>query len=192
MLGVKEIQIDYAEQRNCQSTGLQGQQCSVRFNLPRDMPAPIYLMYSVKNIYINHRRYLNSYSNDQLKGKAISAEQAQKECAPFVYNKDIPYNYSYTGQPLDPNDIASPCGLKPLSFFNDSFKLYRDGENISIQRQGVYKGTAINTNRGPSSERNQWVDVEDEHFKLHMLDGSLMTKKRVWGIIRNDLKAGNY
>lgn len=42
------------------------------------MQAPIYLMYSVKNIYINHRRYLNSYSLDQIKGKAISAEQAQK------------------------------------------------------------------------------------------------------------------
>lgn len=25
-----------------------------------------------------------------------------------------------------------------------------------------------------------------------MLDGSLMTKRRVWGIIKKDLKAGNY
>lgn len=115
------------------------------------MQAPIYLMYSVKNIYINHRRYLNSYSLDQIKGKAISAEQAQKECAPYVYNKDIPYNYSWTGQPLDPNDIASPCGIKPLAFFNDTFKIYHDGQRISVDRKGIYNGKTINTHRGPSS-----------------------------------------
>lgn len=65
------------------------------------MPAPIYVLYSIKNVYINHRRFLNSYSLDQLKGKVISTEEADTACAPFKFNKNIPENVSWAGSPLD-------------------------------------------------------------------------------------------
>lgn len=42
------------------------------------MEAPVYLLYYIENVYINHKKYLNSMSLEQLKGKAISAEQAEK------------------------------------------------------------------------------------------------------------------
>lgn len=50
----------------------------------------------------------------------------------------------------------------------------------------------MNTKRGPNSESTQWIDPENQHFKQYMLDGSLMTKKRVWGVLNNGLKAGDY
>jgi hypothetical protein len=52
----------------------------VKFNVTRDMKGPVYLLYSVKNLYVNHRRFLDSYSMDQLNGKAISTDVARKSC----------------------------------------------------------------------------------------------------------------
>lgn len=52
--------------------------------------------------------------------------------------------------------------------------------------------SAVDGAKGPNSGSTQWIDTSSEHFQLHMLDGALLTKKRVWGIIRNTLKAGDY
>jgi hypothetical protein len=65
------------------------------------MPAPIYVLYSIKNVYINHRRFLNSYSLEQIKGKVISADDAETSCAPIKFNKNIPENVSWAGKALD-------------------------------------------------------------------------------------------
>lgn len=46
----------------------------MKFTVQNEIPGPIYLLYVVKNIYINHRKFLNSYSLDQIKGKVISAD----------------------------------------------------------------------------------------------------------------------
>jgi hypothetical protein len=47
-------------------------------------------MYIVENAYINHRKYIDSISPEQLSGtiwkklgKTIDASQAKKECYPF-------------------------------------------------------------------------------------------------------------
>lgn len=45
-------------------------------------------------------------------GKAIDVKEAEKFCTPFVKNKDLGVNKSYTGAPLDPEQIAYPCGFK--------------------------------------------------------------------------------
>lgn len=90
------------------------------------------------------------------------------------------------------DNIASPCGIKPQAFFNDTFKLYKDGQRLTIDRQLGTSITAVDSARGPSSTTTQWIDPSSEHFKLHMMDSSLTTKKKVWGVIRNTLKAGNY
>lgn len=96
------------------------------------------------------------------------------------------------GQTLNPEDIASLCGAKPQGYFNDTYSLYRDGQPIAIEEAKVQSPRAINSNRGPNSESTQWIDPQSEHFKEYMLDGSLMTKKRVWGVLNNGLKAGEY
>ena len=59
--------------RKCKGTNIEGEKCSVKFNVKEDMEGPVYLLYSIKNVYINHRKFLNSYSPDQLKGKTISS-----------------------------------------------------------------------------------------------------------------------
>lgn len=40
------------------------------------MTAPIYLIQYTTNNYVNHRKFIESYSPDQLKGKVISVDEA--------------------------------------------------------------------------------------------------------------------
>jgi hypothetical protein len=79
---------------------------------------PIAFIYFIQNAYINHRKYIDSFSPEQLAGillliigKTVDLQKATKECAPFVLNQKMNETESYTGQPLDPNFIASPCGF---------------------------------------------------------------------------------
>lgn len=123
------------------------------------MPGPVFLLYEVKNLYVNHRKFINSYSDDQLGGKVIDAEAAKKVCGNLVFNKNIPQTTSWGGQKLNPEDIASLCGVKPQGFFNDTFTIYQNGQKIAIDESKIYKGKkAIDSHRGPNSEATQWID----------------------------------
>ena len=42
--------------------------CQVQFEVGK-MKGPIYLYYRLHNFYANHRRYVKSFSEDQLNGK---------------------------------------------------------------------------------------------------------------------------
>lgn len=59
---------------------------------------------------------------------------------------------------MNKDDIASPCGIKPQGYFNDSFSIYKDGQKISIDRNATQKITSVNTHRAPNSESTQWID----------------------------------
>lgn len=41
---------------------------------------------------------------------------AQAKCQPFVTNADMNETLSYTGVPLNPDFVASPCGFTGISF----------------------------------------------------------------------------
>jgi hypothetical protein len=150
-ISVKNVEIDYANGRQCTSSNLVTDNCVVQFTVNEKMNAPIYLLYSVKNIYINHRRFLSSYSLDQIKGLTISENDAETLCSPIRFNSEIPENVSWAGAPLQPGDIASPCGIKAQGYFNDSFAIYQNGQAISIDRNLDAKISAINSHRAPSS-----------------------------------------
>ena len=39
-------------------------------------------------------------------------KDAEKACTPFVTNKDMNANKSFGGTPLNPDNIAYPCGFE--------------------------------------------------------------------------------
>jgi hypothetical protein len=75
------------------------------------MKAPVEVLYELEGYYQNHRRYIQSKSNHQLSGHDIGKLEADRACSPIVYNKDVGRDYSWNGTKLDPDEIASPCGL---------------------------------------------------------------------------------
>lgn len=82
------------------------QTCQIRFNLPKDIKPPIYLYYKLTNYYQNHRKYVESYDLEQLKGIAVTKGDLSDGCKPLRFIDD---------------KIVYPCGLISNSYFNDTF-----------------------------------------------------------------------
>lgn len=79
--------------------------CQLKFEIPHDIGSPIYMYYKLTNFYQNHRKYVESYDLDQLKGKAVDADSLNDFCKPLR---------SENGKPI------YPCGLIANSMFNDT------------------------------------------------------------------------
>src|SRR5690606_11678991 len=84
-------------------------QCVVQFTLPEDFTPPVLFYYRLTNFYQNHRRYVQSFYETQLQGKAVPASEISgSSCDPLRLNPDNQKPYY-------------PCGLIANSIFNDTF-----------------------------------------------------------------------
>ena len=63
--------VTYSVDGKCQGSGT-GTNCQVEIEVGQDVPAPILVMYTLSGAYINHRKYINSISPDQLLGRFIN------------------------------------------------------------------------------------------------------------------------
>jgi len=111
--------------------------CTLQFQIEADMHPPVLLYYRLTNFYQNHRRYVKSVNEDQLRGKAASkgAVDTTDSCSPLGFDND-------TGK------IIYPCGLMANSLFNDTF-----GSPVLIQKKAgtSSEGEIFNmTNKGIS------------------------------------------
>lgn len=108
----------------------QSRVCQIQFNVPRELKGPIYFFYRLEEFYANHRRYVKSFSEDQITGKAASED---------VVNNTVGQNC----RPMSMHEgkIIYPCGLIANSFFNDTFTSTLTGVNGTSQDYSM-------TNRG--------------------------------------------
>ncbi|KAF8252330.1 Lem3/Cdc50 [Wilcoxina mikolae CBS 423.85] len=83
--------------------------CTIKFDLPNDLNPPVLFYYRLTNFYQNHRRYVQSLDQKQLKGTARTLSQlsGSGDCDPLAGNGQKPYY---------------PCGLIANSLFNDTFE----------------------------------------------------------------------
>jgi len=115
-------------------------------NISKDMDQPIYVYYQLENFYQNHRRYVKSRSDTQLRGDSVTETT---NCSPQA-TKDSKTIY--------------PCGLIAWSVFNDTFysntSTYGTDE-VTILRNGESASTTIPwTGKGIA-----WKSDVDEKFK---------------------------
>ncbi|KAJ6786680.1 hypothetical protein PWT90_09726 [Aphanocladium album] len=109
--------------------------CTLRFNIPDDMKPPVLFYYHLTNFYQNHRRYVDSFDADQLKGVARSySEIDSSKCTPLKVN-------STAKKPI------YPCGLIANSMFNDTFSspklLNPPGSNSTTREYAMNNSTNI-------------------------------------------------
>jgi len=131
---VTEVQsIDYSEAccvANCDSTSTGARvdlnPCYVNITVPTDMEPPIYMYYKMTNYYQNHRRYVKSRSDMQLRGLEVSERALNTSCEHRVL--------AATNSSIDDSRIISPCGLISWSVFNDSFTVF---DSAGAQVPGV-------------------------------------------------------
>ncbi|KAJ5482428.1 Protein of unknown function DUF284transmembrane eukaryotic [Penicillium sp. IBT 31633x] len=82
--------------------------CSLVFEIPNELPAPVFMYYRLTNFYQNHRRYVASLDLNQLKGDAVSYDTIKGgTCDPLATNSTA-------------KKVYYPCGLIANSFFNDT------------------------------------------------------------------------
>ncbi|AGO11591.1 AaceriADL192Wp [[Ashbya] aceris (nom. inval.)] len=91
--------------------------CHLRFQVPYTLEGPIHVSYLIENFYANHRRFVLSFSEEQINGKNVTFDDVYDSvginCRPLVAN--------------DEGKLYYPCGLIANSMFNDSFPLSLDG-----------------------------------------------------------------
>lgn len=122
------------------------QVCHVQFNLPHNIKPPIYLYYKLTSFYQNHRKYVESFDLEQLKGEAVSADDIASGCKPF--------RYQGSG---DDKKIIYPCGLIANSLFNDTFS----NPTLLNTKDGQENNTYILSSQGIS-----WTaDVKHKYKK---------------------------
>lgn len=113
---VQEIVIDYTQcpQEHCTPKDV-ACTCEVAFQLRENFEREVYLYYSLVNYFQNHRRYVKSRDDDQLRGH-VGALGFDNDC-----------------EPLDARNgkTIGPCGFIANSLFNDTFALYYQPANVS-------------------------------------------------------------
>ncbi|KZT03567.1 cell cycle control protein [Laetiporus sulphureus 93-53] len=82
-------------------------QCFIQFDVPINLEPSVFLYYKLTNFYQNHRRYVNSYDANQLKGQYVSPSTLNKgDCKPLA---------------IRDGKAIYPCGLIANSLYNDSY-----------------------------------------------------------------------
>lgn len=123
---------------------------SVMINIDQDMPAPIYLYYQLENFYQNHRRYVKSKDDNQLKGVQplpMTKEALDSGCSPWTMAEDGRPHY--------------PCGLIARSVFNDSFLVsVPDGDSW----KHLDLDESASTIAWPSDVRDKFRNVNPEAY----------------------------
>jgi len=170
-----------------------GRNITVNITVPEDMPGPVYFYYQLTNFYQNHRRYVKSRSDPQLRGEPVSEADLTSKCDPLVKQD---------------GKLLYPCGLVANSYFTDKFDnpvLNTNGTDTTVQwtdngiawesdkREKFKNFSSYNnktmTNLGP---QNVTLDHMAEDFIVWMRTAGLPTFKKLRYIIPSGVKAGEF
>ena len=97
------------------------------------MAPPVYMYYKLTDFYQNHRRYVKSRSDAQLRGvENLKPSSIEADCT------DVHVRGEVDGADNISNSV-SPCGLVSWSLFNDSFALTSKatGDAVAASSAGI-------------------------------------------------------
>eukprot|EP00899_Mesostigma_viride_P017510 jgi/Mesvir1/25760/Mv01937-RA.1 len=159
------------------------------------MDGPVYLYYELENFYQNHRRYVKSRSDAQLRNDK-----------PKDVSTCDPQDYLY-GVENDTN-LINPCGLVAWSFFNDTYSLKKvDYNGVESSVDVLEDGIAWDSDRkekfGDQEAKNFNIIPElrgggtvtgplnkNEHFVVWMRTAALPKFRKLWGRIPGGFQQG--
>ncbi|KAL0022026.1 hypothetical protein WJX77_007340 [Trebouxia sp. C0004] len=188
---------DTHQQRDTNLVQLEGvgTTCDVILTAPRHMKPPIYLYYELDNYYQNHRRYVKSRSDSQLRG--TDSLSSTPDCDPEQVLRP------------DPSKLIMPCGLIAWSYFNDTYAVTADiagtATPVAVDETGIAWESDIKHKFG--SQDAQYFNLQeyaayrggntitgalnaDEHFIVWMRTAALSNFRKLWGRINTDLPKG--
>lgn len=137
-----------------------GTPCQVSIVLEKDMAAPIFIYYRMENFYANHRAFVKSRSDKQLRETEDDDDHDDDDrhdplnsCKPLNQGHNgsqapliLPMvgDAQYTGNVSTSEKYLYPCGLHAQSFFNDHFTacLSAKGSDACAKLEGEDWSTA--------------------------------------------------
>lgn len=164
--------------------------CNRTIIVPKHMKKPIYVYYQLDNFYQNHRRYVKSRSDKQLKSNSSFASTS--DCDPEDTTSD--------GMPI------VPCGLIAWSLFNDTYSFSRNNSqtNLTVNKKHIsWKSDRehkfgkdvfpLNFQQNGSIKGGASLDPdvplsEQEDLIVWMRTAALPTFRKLYGKIEEDLQ----
>uniref|UniRef100_A0A5B6ZZJ6 ALA-interacting subunit n=1 Tax=Davidia involucrata TaxID=16924 RepID=A0A5B6ZZJ6_DAVIN len=162
--------------------------CNRTLTVPKNMKRPIYVYYQLDNFYQNHRRYVKSRSDEQLKDP--NSENDTSACKP----EDSANGMSIV-----------PCGLIAWSLFNDTYSFSHNNQQLTLNKKGiswksdrdhkfgknVYPKNFQSGNLIGGAHLNTSIPLsEQEDLIVWMRTAALPTFRKLYGKIEVDLQAG--
>ncbi|EMS60361.1 ALA-interacting subunit 1 [Triticum urartu] len=98
--------------------------CTRKITVPKPMKGPIHVYYQLENFYQNHRRYVQSRSDQQLRDKDYKDPKAvAKACDPEATTGD--------------GSLIVPCGLIAWSLFNDTYAFSVNKKSVTVNKKDI-------------------------------------------------------
>ncbi len=170
---VVEVSARYDNKPECAASTSGTSNCFVELDVPKDMKKPVFLYYSLHNFYQNHRRYVKSRSDVQLRtGKNDLPSKDTVDCDPLRY--------------IPGTEIVKPyCGLIAASVFTDVLSPLKDpqGADIALRDKGIAWKSDVEKKFAPGTS---------EDLIVWMRTAGLPNFKKLYRIIDTDLTAGKY
>ncbi|WVZ77697.1 hypothetical protein U9M48_025535 [Paspalum notatum var. saurae] len=164
--------------------------CTRTLTVTKDMDQPIFVYYQLDNFYQNHRRYVKSRNDAQLRDNSSASETSN--CDPEAKTAD--------GKPI------VPCGLIAWSLFNDTYSLIHNNEILDVDKTDIswksdrdHKfGSDVfpqNFQEGPlqgGKKLNTSLPLsKQEDLIVWMRTAALPTFRKLYGRIHVDLKVND-
>jgi len=164
----------------------EAEDATLTFTFEEDVAGPVYLYYRLTNFFQNHRRYVKSRSDAQLRGEEVDSASLEESCTPLAQWEGV--------------DMY-PCGLIANSYFNDTFTLELNGVAIDMNEDDIHWESDSNkfvardieddeTNIGPGGFPLP-NPVNDPHFMVWMRTAGLSDFRKLYGIIEQDFSTGD-
>ncbi|XP_075523048.1 ALA-interacting subunit 3-like [Primulina tabacum] len=181
-----------SESRNDKLGYIQGPQdktCYRTLRISKQMKQPIYVYYQLDSFYQNHRRYVKSRSDQQL--RSVNNEGDTDPCKPEA---------TVDGRPI------VPCGLIAWSLFNDTYSLTRNNQQLNINKTNISwksdRDRKFGENVFPKNFQNgtlvggRTLDPllplnKQEDLMVWMRTAALPTFRKLYGRIEVDLQRGD-
>ncbi|XP_010270722.1 PREDICTED: ALA-interacting subunit 1-like [Nelumbo nucifera] len=162
--------------------------CTRTLEVPKHMKNPVYVYYQLDNFYQNHRRYVKSRSDKQLRSK--ESETDTSSCNPEGTTPG--------GSPI------VPCGLIAWSLFNDTYGFSINNQVLEVSKKNIAWKSDQDSKFGsdvfPKNFQNGSLIggaklddkkplSEQEDLIVWMRTAALPTFRKLYGKIEVDLEA---
>lgn len=180
---------NYAQKEEFIKSSVTDKKCNHTLIVPRHMTGPVYVYYQLDNYYQNHRRYVKSRYDKQLRSKDYGQSAKDMEnCSP---------------EDKLGKDPIVPCGLIAWSLFNDTYKFTINKKAFEVDKKNIAwasdKASKFGSDIYPKNfQKGEFIGgaqlneskplSEQEDLIVWMRTAALPTFRKLYGRIGKDLE----